>query len=54
MLSDLSGSGALHRRLTALLAHEEIEALAARVESIIDDGEFPGPGPGYPLPWPLF
>lgn len=54
VLSDLSGSGALHRRLTALLAHEEIEALAARVESIIDDGEFPGPGPGYPLPWPLF
>src|SRR5699024_10948737 len=48
VLSDLSGSGALHRRLTALLAHEEIEALAARVASIIDDGEFPRPGPGSP------
>lgn len=50
----LREDGALRGRLTGLLAHEEIEALATRVEAIADEAEFPVPGPGYPLPWPLF
>lgn len=49
------GEGSLLRsRLAALLSPVEVTALAARVDGLVASGSFPAPGPGYPLPWPLF
>jgi hypothetical protein len=39
--------------LQALLSGEEIQALIARGEQLIEHRVFPGPGPGRPYPWPL-
>lgn len=40
--------------LSDLLSPAEIEALIARVDALLASRAFPVPGPGYPLPWPLF
>ena len=54
-LSDgLAGADPLGRTLSDLLSAAEIAALGARVAALVDGGVFPVPGPGYPLPWPLF
>jgi len=50
----LAGEGALRGTLADLLAGAEIDALAARVDVLLASRLFPVPGPGYPLPWPLF
>lgn len=52
--SGLVDGGALRTRLDELLTPEEVAALSTRVATLLDDGVFPAPGPGYPLPWPLF
>ena len=44
--------GPLRERLSVLLEPEEIEATAARAESLVRAGRFPHPGPGRPYPWP--
>ncbi|MDV8000216.1 SCO1664 family protein [Rhodococcus sp. IEGM 1408] len=51
---DLAGDGALRETLSDLLSPVEVAALCARVTELVDDEVFPSPGPGYPLPWPLF
>lgn len=48
-----SGDG-LATELGDLLTSDEIDALAGRVDALVTGGRFPSPGPGYPLPWPLF
>lgn len=54
-VSNELGNGSLLRtRLATLLTPEEITALSTRVSALADSGSFPSPGPGYPLPWPLF
>lgn len=50
----LSEGEGLAAQLSGLLSSAEIDALARRVDALIADGRFPVPGPGYPLPWPLF
>lgn len=40
--------------LSGLLAEVEVAALRARLAALVEAGVFPTPGPGYPLPWPLF
>lgn len=52
--SALGDGGTLRIGLGDLLAPAEIDALADRVDALVDGGVFPVPGPGYPLPWPLF
>jgi hypothetical protein len=49
--SDLRG-GSLRRRLTDLLAAEEVDAAADRAEALVRSGTFPHPGPGRSHPWP--
>lgn len=51
---DLSGEGGLAAELRDLLSSDEIAALSDRVDALLAGGRFPAPGPGYPLPWPLF
>lgn len=46
--------GALRGTLTDLLSPEEVSALDERVTALVAHEVFPVPGPGYPLPWPLF
>lgn len=50
----LTADGALRAALTNLLSTAEIEALGSRTGALVDGEVFPVPGPGYPLPWPLF
>lgn len=50
----LEPGGALRETLTDLLSAAEVSALGERVTALVDDEVFPVPGPGYPLPWPLF
>ena len=50
----LSDEADLRADLGLLLSSHEIAALADRLEALLADGRFPVPGPGYPLPWPLF
>lgn len=54
LASDLAGDGDVTRELRGLLSTDEIDALSGRVDALLDGGRFPVPGPGYPLPWPLF
>ena len=54
LAGELAWEGGLASRLTHLLSSDEIDALARRVDGLLTDGRFPVPGPGYPLPWPLF
>jgi hypothetical protein len=44
--------GPLRRELLALLAPEEVDAVAARGERLVEAGTFPRPGRGRPYPWP--
>ncbi len=44
--------GALGEALTPLLAPEEARALRERLDSLVEAGAFPEPGPGRPYPWP--
>ena len=44
----------LRGTLAGLLAPAEIDALLERVDALLVGSVFPSPGPGYPLPWPLF
>ncbi|HXZ82877.1 MAG TPA: SCO1664 family protein [Acidimicrobiales bacterium] len=46
-------TAAIPDELVALLSAEEVDALAARAEAIIDDPRFPGPTAKTRLPWPL-
>lgn len=50
----LEPDGKLRETLSDLLSPAEIEALLNRVDDLLTSGVFPVPGPGYPLPWPLF
>ncbi len=50
--ADLDGGGQLRRELATLLAPEEVEATATRIDALLADGSFPAPGPGRPFPWP--
>ena len=58
LLADLSrllerlGAGALRDELAELLSAEELDALGDRIQTLLDDGTFPEPGPGRPYPWP--
>ena len=55
LLADLEGLGGTVREigLERLLAPEEIEATARRIERLVEEGRFPAPSVSYPLPWPL-
>ncbi|MDP9330897.1 MAG: SCO1664 family protein [Actinomycetota bacterium] len=48
----LEEGGALQLVLAALLAPEETEALRERLDTLVEAGAFPEPGPGRPYPWP--
>lgn len=50
----LAAGGALRDTLIDLLSPAEVAALCSRVTDLVDGEVFPVPGPGYPLPWPLF
>lgn len=50
----LAEDGGLTEVLSDLLSSAEIAALVERVDSLLASRVFPVPGPGYPLPWPLF
>lgn len=50
----LEAGGELRRILSDLLSDAEIAALCERVDALLASRTFPVPGPGYPLPWPLF
>ena len=58
LLADLSRllerleAGALRDELAELLSAEELDALGDRIQTLLDDGTFPEPGPGRPYPWP--
>ncbi len=39
--------------LAELLSDAELDALAVRVERLLEAGRLPAPGPGRPYPWPL-
>lgn len=54
VLDGLAPEGGLRDTLSELLSPAEIEALGRRVDGLLTGGVFPVPGPGYPLPWPLF
>ncbi|WP_010541767.1 SCO1664 family protein [Dietzia alimentaria] len=54
VLDGLAAHGSLRDTLSDLLTSAEIEALERRVDGLLTGGVFPAPGPGYPLPWPLF
>jgi uncharacterized repeat protein (TIGR03843 family) len=46
--------GALGERLGALLAPDELVAIAHRAAELLRDGRFPEPDPGYhSVPWPM-
>src|SRR5207249_12284309 len=42
----------LPQALSSLLDRSEIEAFRDRVDRLLGDGAFPGPGDGRPYPWP--
>jgi uncharacterized repeat protein (TIGR03843 family) len=47
--------GDLRKQLAPLLTSEEIDATAARVTRLINEGCFPAPNPNWPaVPWPAF
>ncbi|OGO10662.1 MAG: hypothetical protein A2Y93_11290 [Chloroflexi bacterium RBG_13_68_17] len=49
----LAAGEELARRLETLLSAEEIQAMRARAEGLLEQRRFPHPGPGRPYPWPL-
>jgi hypothetical protein len=46
-------SGPFRESMAELLSDEEVDATAARAETLIDEGVFPHPGAGRVHPWPL-
>jgi uncharacterized repeat protein (TIGR03843 family) len=52
-IDELSLQDHSYRRLCACLAESEVEALMRRAQQILEQPEFPQPGPGRPYPWPL-
>ncbi|MGB3400322.1 MAG: SCO1664 family protein [Candidatus Deferrimicrobiaceae bacterium] len=50
---DLSGETELSSSLRGLLSPEEVLAMRARAEWLLNQRHFPHPGPGRPYPWPL-
>jgi hypothetical protein len=45
----------LREKLMPLLTQDEIDAMAARIDRLIDQGRFPLPNPDWPaVPWPAF
>ena len=45
----------LREKLKPLLSQDEIDAMAARIDRLIDQGRFPLPNPDWPaVPWPAF
>jgi hypothetical protein len=42
----------MRRALEVLLHPAEVEAVRRRLEDLLQDGTFPGPGDGRPYPWP--
>jgi uncharacterized repeat protein (TIGR03843 family) len=51
----ISLEGELRTQLETLLTTEEIDALAARVQRLLNEGTFPHPNPNWPaVPWPAF
>jgi uncharacterized repeat protein (TIGR03843 family) len=47
--------GDLRKQLEPLLTSEEIDATAARVTRLLNEGCFPAPNPNWPaVPWPAF
>ena len=51
----ISLEGELRTQLETLLTTQEIDALAARVQRLLNEGTFPQPNPNWPaVPWPAF
>lgn len=51
----ISLEGELRTQLDTLLTTQEIDALAARVQRLLNEGTFPQPNPNWPaVPWPAF
>jgi uncharacterized repeat protein (TIGR03843 family) len=50
--SDLE-HGELRARLETLLAPNEVRATRDRLDGLLAEARFPGPGPGRPYPWPI-
>lgn len=51
----ISLEGELRTQLETLLTTQEIDALAARVQRLLNEGTFPHPNPNWPaVPWPAF
>ncbi len=59
MLDDLRAlrprlaTGPVRERLAELLRPEEVGAVERRIEDLLQEGRFPEPGPGRPVPWPV-
>jgi hypothetical protein len=49
----LRESTPLSQALEQLLSRAEMTALRRRLRRLVQAGRFPGPGPGYAVPWPL-
>jgi uncharacterized repeat protein (TIGR03843 family) len=49
----LAGDSQLGQALDHLLDEREVKAFHRRLEQLIEDGQFPDPGEGRVLPWPL-
>lgn len=49
----LAGDSQLGQALDHLLDEREVKAFHRRMEQLIEDGQFPEPGEGRVLPWPL-
>jgi uncharacterized repeat protein (TIGR03843 family) len=50
---DLASGADTRRALEELLAHDEVEAIGARIDDLLVGGVFPEPEPGVrPYPWP--
>lgn len=45
--------GSLSEELSGLLSEAELESLIDRARQLVDQPEFPVPGPDRPYPWPL-
>lgn len=49
----LSGEDARRRQMDELLSEPEMEALGRRLDTLVELGRYPNPGPGRHYPWPL-
>ena len=50
--SDLERGAPLRAELTDLLSAAEVDAMARRLDALLERATFPFPGPGRPFPWP--